>query len=43
VIRRFEPAVPYELKVVYPAHQPRAERALSFAEFLRGTLKTLRP
>src|SRR5580704_15120304 len=41
VIRRFEPAVPYELKVVYPAHQPRAERALSFVELLRGTLKTL--
>jgi DNA-binding transcriptional LysR family regulator len=42
VVRRFEPPVPYELKLVYPAAQPRAERVLSFVALLRGTLEARR-
>jgi hypothetical protein len=36
--RAFEPAVPYELKLVFPAGQPRSERAASFAAVLQAHL-----
>jgi hypothetical protein len=35
---RFEPAVPYELKLVFPAGQPRGNRAVAFAALLREHL-----
>jgi DNA-binding transcriptional LysR family regulator len=33
-LRAFEPAVPYELKLVFPAGQPRGDRAVAFAALL---------
>lgn len=37
-LRAFEPAVPYELKLVSPAGQPRGDRAVAFAALLREHL-----
>jgi hypothetical protein len=38
VLRAFEPAVPYELKLVFPAGQPCGDRATAFAALLREHL-----
>jgi hypothetical protein len=37
-LRAFEPAVPYELKLVFPAGQPCSDRATAFAALLREHL-----
>jgi DNA-binding transcriptional LysR family regulator len=37
-LRAFEPAVPYELKLVSPAGQPQSDRAAAFAAMLRQHL-----
>lgn len=41
VIRPFEPAVPYELKLVLPAGQPRSDRVNAFIALLRTHLEEL--
>ncbi|MDR3534178.1 MAG: LysR substrate-binding domain-containing protein [Rhodopila sp.] len=38
-IRPFEPAVPYELKLIFPAGQPRSDRASAFATLLREQME----
>ncbi len=41
VVRPFEPAVPYELKIVYPAQEPWTERASALRDLLRDHIRTL--
>lgn len=41
VVRRFEPAVPYELKIIHAAGQPRTDRASALALLLRRHLQAL--
>lgn len=41
VVRPFEPAVPYELKVIYPAGQPRTERVTALVALLHQHLQVL--
>lgn len=40
-VRPFEPAVQYELKLIYPAGQPRSERVAALAQLLRSHLQVL--
>ena len=40
-IRRFIPAISYDLKMIYPAKQPRSERARAFAEMVTQKLERL--
>ena len=40
-VRPFRPAVPYELKAVFPAHRPRGEREAAFATLLREHLAAI--
>lgn len=40
-LRRFSPAVPYELKLVYPANRPRSDQTKAFAELVKSELLAL--
>jgi DNA-binding transcriptional LysR family regulator len=41
VVRPFAPAVPYELKLIHPAGQPRTDRVIALTQLLRAHLKAL--
>lgn len=40
-IRKFEPAISYDLKLIFPARQPRSERAVAFADLIIQNLQKL--
>ncbi len=42
IVRPFEPVIPYELKIVFPAIEPRTDRAKAFSFLLRQHMQNLR-
>lgn len=42
IVRPFEPVIPYELKIIFPANEPRTDRAKAFSILLRQHMQNLR-